>query len=53
MVNVYRVSVLPEDKKSWGLVAQNVNVLNMEMGEVVDPHVLCLPSVCGKSLSKE
>ena len=36
-MNVYRISVLPEEKKSWGLVAQNVNVLNMEMGQVVDP----------------
>jgi len=46
LVNVYRISVLPEEKKSWGLVAQNVNVLNMEMGQVVDPmSSACLLSV--------
>ena len=31
-------------KKSWGLVAQNVNVLNMEMGQVVSPCPL--PAFC-------
>ena len=33
------------EKMSWGLVAQNVNGLNVEMGQVIDPHILCLPSV--------
>ena len=40
-------------KESWSLVAQNVNVLNIELGQVIDLHVLYLPSVCGKSLAKE
>ena len=44
LLNVYRVSVLPE-KKSPG-VARNVNVLNMEMGQDIEPmSSACLLSV--------
>ena len=44
LLNVYRVSVLPE-KKSPG-VARNVNVLNMEMEQDIEPmSSACLLSV--------
>ena len=52
LLNVYSFH-FARGKESWSLVAQNVNVLNIELGQVIDLHVLYLPSVCGKSLAKE
>ena len=52
LLNVYRVSVLPE-KKSPG-VARNVNVLNMEMEQDIEPmSSACLLSVVKAYLKKK
>ena len=41
-------------KKSWGLVAQNVNVLNMEMEQDIEPmSSACLLSVVKAYLKKK